>query len=412
MRAERPGGLAGEQGRSSLDPREVAMIESPPSQQREVRRGFEVKSVTRRELLRLTGAVGGGLALGGVAAACAPTAAPAAASPVGTPAAGGSAARPAPTRRPRETITIGTFGGPQEPAFREHVQKPLEQEQNAEVVVVLGNGGSRRPKVIAEKGKPSMDVIGQSLADVHEFVTNGIVMPSNPKIPHFDEVESWATERAYCFGAFGVGIRYNPTKVDKPTSYADVWNPKYKGHVAIPSLPRNATGPVMFYMISKMEGGDVRNTENAWKKFAELKPNVVLQYASVNDMDSLWKQQDIWIAIDVSFSAWQFQYQQKGECAFVAPKEGMALMGNCAAITVGTQHQALAELAVGYFLSEPFQKAYAESNYFIPTRKSIQLKPEIQSLLPKKSDLITIPTLDVALKIPEWSDRWNRTMVG
>lgn len=372
---------------------------------------MSVQTVSRRKLLKLTAYLGGGLAIGGIAAACVPQAQPPAPTAAATAAAGPSAT-PAPTIRPRETITIGIFGGPQEPAFRDHVQKPLEQEQNAEVVVSIGNAGSRRPKVLAEKGNPSMDLVGQSLADVHEFVIDGILMPTNPKVKNFADIEPWAVERGYTYGAFSVGLRYNHTKIDKPTSLEDLWNPKYKGHVAIPNLPRNAIGPVLMEMVARLGGKDYRDTESAWKRFAQLQPNLILQYASVNDLNSLWKQQDVWLAVDASFSAWQFQFGTKGESQFVVPKEGGALMGNTVAVTVGSKHVELAEIGVGYFLGEAFQKAIAESNYFIPTRKGVTLKPEVQGLLPSKQQLVTVPTLEIARKIAEWSDRWNREMRG
>lgn len=362
-----------------------------------------MRTMTKRQLIRMASALGGGLAIGGLAAC----------SPQGqAPSASASSVGAAATRRPREPLVIGIFGGTQEPMYRKYVAEPLDSEHNADVTLAIGTAGARRTKVLAEKGRPSMDVVGLSLADSHEFVANGTLMPSNPKVKHFDEVESWATERAYTYSAFAVGLRYNPKKIAKPTSFEDLWDPRYKGHVAIPNM-QVAIGPVFLTMISRMLGKDQNNTEDAWKKLKELKPNIILQYASDPDVNQLWIQQDIWLACSASFTSWQFQFNDKGEAAFVLPKEGGALMGNTVGITIGTKHQELAELAIGYFLSEPLQKALVETLYFLPTRKNMQgIKPEIQNLLPNPKDLLALPTLEIARKVPEWSDRWTREMIG
>lgn len=370
-----------------------------------------MRSLTRRELIRATGIAGGMAAISGLAAACAPSQAPQGSSSAASP----SAAAPlaAATKRPAEALVIGIFGGTQEPLYRKYVVDPLKADHNGEATLAIGTAGARRTKVLAEKGRPSMDLVGLSIADTHEFVVQSVLLPSNPKVAHFDEVEPWATERGYTYAAFSVGLRYNPKKIDAPTSYADLWNPRYKGHVAIPNLAKNAIGPVFLTMISRMLGKDHSNTEDAWKKLQELKPNVVLQYASDPEVNQLWTQQDIWLAVSASFTSWQFQLNDKGEALFVTPKEGGALMGNTVGIPAGTQHQELAELAAGYFLAEPLQRALVEELYFLPTRKSMTgLKPEIQKLLPSPKDLVSLPTLEIARRVPEWSDRWTREMVG
>src|SRR3546814_14162014 len=76
-------------------------------------------------------------------------------------------------------------------------------------------------------------------------------------------------------GFYALGLVYNTNEIKTaPTSWEDLWNPKYAGIVTIPS-PANAMGVPFLYAVNKMQGG----TSAAFKPgFDKLKSFNVFSY--------------------------------------------------------------------------------------------------------------------------------------
>ncbi|KPL55168.1 hypothetical protein ABB55_25475 [Prosthecomicrobium hirschii] len=82
-------------------------------------------------------------------------------------------------------------------------------------------------------------------------------------------------------GGFGVpasysliGIAYNEKLLKTaPKSWADLWNPEYRGKVAIPRASSNL-GLGVLAIAAKIYGGSEDNLEPGWAKLQELKPMV------------------------------------------------------------------------------------------------------------------------------------------
>ncbi|MPZ24935.1 MAG: extracellular solute-binding protein [Micromonosporaceae bacterium] len=344
----------------------------------------------RRELLRLMGLAGGGIAIGSVAAACG--------------SGGGSGGR---------DIVLGVYGGPQEPVYRTHVADRLEAEDDANVTLALGTGGERVSKVYAERNQPSLDVAMLAIWDAVKGVEDGVLEEPDPSVPNVDQIHDFAVNGGYVASAFNLGLRYNPAKIDRPTSFEDLWNPEYAGHVAVPDPGKNANGIAFIAMLAQMYANDdLDNVDPVWDRLTALRDGLVLQYSSENDTNSLWDAQDIWIAVSSSSFAWQFKFEGSADVDFVTPTEGGALMGNVACIPVGANNPELARKAVGYMLDEPFQKEFAETHYFVPSREGVTVDAETQELLPDPSELVVLDYSTLARVRPDWSDRWTREMAG
>ena len=75
-------------------------------------------------------------------------------------------------------------------------------------------------------------------------------------------------------------LAYNTQFVkEPPKSWADLWKPEYKGKVALPDI---GTSHGLFFVsiVSKMQSGDLYNTDAAFAKLQTLKPNVLTFWTS------------------------------------------------------------------------------------------------------------------------------------
>ena len=164
--------------------------------------------------------------------------------------------------------------------------------------------------------------------------------------PEFDPNQEYSV--VYTWGM--TGIVYNKKYIKTPpTSWNDLWDPKYKGRVILLNDSREVLG-----MGLKKNGYSYNSTdpEQVKKSFEDLKALApgVLAY----DTDSL-KQKFIaeegWIGTMWSGDAY-FSHLDNPNLGFVIPKEGTTVWADALAIPKGAKHKELAEKFIN-FLYDP-----------------------------------------------------------
>ncbi len=98
------------------------------------------------------------------------------------------------------------------------------------------------------------------------------------------------------FEISATAITYNPKVVTTPpTSWNDLFDPKYKGRIAIGDI--TGTSGVQFLMaVNKMRGGTLDNMEPGFAAMKELADNSVTLYTQADQLVSLFQRGDIVIA--------------------------------------------------------------------------------------------------------------------
>jgi spermidine/putrescine-binding protein len=108
-----------------------------------------------------------------------------------------------------------------------------------------------------------------------------------------------------------------------PTSWADLWNPEYKGHIALYDSGETA------HVITALALGiaDPWSTtpaqdEQIRQKLLELMPNVLTVWSSQTELEQMIASGDVWVAA----SAWNASYvnmiNQNVPVAYIDPSEG------------------------------------------------------------------------------------------
>ena len=236
--------------------------------------------------------------------------------------------------------------------------KEFEKEYNCKVNYdVFSNNEELLAKLQA--GGAQYDLIQPSDYMVSTMIKLGMLekldkaaMPNiqnlTPELQHpvFDPNQEYSV--VYTWGM--TGIVYNKKYIKTPpTSWNDLWDPKYKGRVILLNDSREVLG-----MGLKKNGYSYNSTdpEQVKKSFEDLKALApgVLAY----DTDSL-KQKFIaeegWIGTMWSGDAY-FSHLDNPNLGFVIPKEGTTVWADALAIPKGAKHKELAEKFIN-FLYDP-----------------------------------------------------------
>jgi putative spermidine/putrescine transport system substrate-binding protein len=174
-------------------------------------------------------------------------------------------------------------------------------------------------------------------------------------------------------GGFGVpasysliGIAYNEKLLKTaPKSWADLWNPEYRGKVAIPRASSNL-GLGVLVIAAKIFGGSEDNLDPGWTKLQELKP---LVGRSPTALIQMLEREEIAVAPiwnnDAAGAA------AKGlPIKFVQPDPGPVAIISFMSAIANTRHPELVNEWMNEILSPEYQQMAANAPYFFgPTIK-------------------------------------------
>lgn len=200
-------------------------------------------------------------------------------------------------------------------------------------------------------------------------------------------------------GGFGVpasysliGIAYNEKLVrTAPKSWTDLWNPEYRGKIAIPRASSNL-GLGVLVIAAKVFGGSEDNLEPGWSKLQELRPQVG---RSPTALIQMLEREEIAIAPiwnnDAAGAA------GKGlPIKFVQPDPGpVAIISFMSAIS-NTRHPELVNEWMNEILSAEYQQFAANAPYFFgPTVRGVTVPEAARAYTPSTpAEIAKLQTVD------------------
>lgn len=175
----------------------------------------------------------------------------------------------------------------------------------------------------------------------------------------------------YMYGLYG--LIYNKDKIDTPTSWGDLWNPDYKGHVVLMDATDEINDMLQQYMGNNINNPTVEQITEGGEKSQELMPNI-LMFTELPEGPL------------VSGEAW-IVYSYSGEAAvaskenpaidFVLPKEGGIIDMDHMVIPTTSQNKDAAEGFINYLLRPEVSKLLLEEfPYGNPNPKAVELLAE------------------------------------
>ena len=244
---------------------------------------------------------------------------------------GGMAAAGAATLLPRRSeaaggrVIVGTWGGDYQNLLQSNIAAPLLEPEQINVVYDTGNDSPRKTKLLAEKRLPrgSMDIVALSAAGMFEMHKADALLELDwSKIPNSKHiVPNLKTTYSVPHIFSSRVILYNPSKIPvAPTSYNDLWDPKYTGHVGVIDIQYQTT----LESAALINGGSLGNFEPGKAKLMELKKQGVTILPTNEAMAQALKTEEIWICI--MWKARGVMWQNAGVPVKIAyPNEGAVL---------------------------------------------------------------------------------------
>jgi len=315
------------------------------------------------------------------------------------------------------TLYVAVFGGSFEQLLKEQIVPSFEKMTGSKVILVPGDTTTTMARMQAQKGKQTLDVaflddgpMSQAAQlDYCETLSDAPVYKDLYDAAHFK------SNKAVTIGLDGTGIVYNERVFAAkgwapPTSWKDLQNPLYKGHVQFPSIT-NGYGIESLVMFARLNGGSEQNIEPG---FAAIKtsvaPNVLSFDPSPGKISELFQNDSLWIG------AWgagrtQSLRNQGVPVKFVAPKEGAIALGLSVCPVKHDTVNALAQKFVQYTLTPEVQALFADEEGVAPVNKHTELPPTVQAKVPDPATVAAMLSIDwdiVNAMRPTWIQQWNR----
>ena len=208
-----------------------------------------------------------------------------------------------------------------------------------------------------------------------------------------------------------LGIAYNPQVMKTaPTSWADAYDPKYKGRVILPSL-QNTEGLANLFMAAHLATGKPmaeaqKDIDAAFKKLITIKPNLLTAYTQMPQAYNLMEQGEGYM---ISSAISQVALERKAAGAPVdiaVPKEGIFAMPSGVALVKGAPQPELAAGYINEMIGPEVQAKLSAVTFSLPTNKDTPVPPGA----PTGVTMHGIDWKFVADNRADWVKRWDRDM--
>lgn len=261
-----------------------------------------------------------------------------------------------------KTVVLGSFGGSPEAGFEKCVLQPFTKATGITVKYDVGTNAELTASAIAQRGNPPFDVqVGATNAELLSE-KDGLLAPIDlSKITNLKNIpKQYATGDTYNvpFSTDISGIAYNTQEFKAhgwapPTSWNDLFDPKYKGHTALEEIS-NVFTPEFVYQLSALNGGSIDTWQQGEAKLATLAPNIVAMYAADSELDQGMESGGVWIAMRGGNRVLPL-IQSGLPLAFVQPKEGVGYILLGLQLMKGAKNVPAAYALMNYFDSTQAQ---------------------------------------------------------
>lgn len=351
--------------------------------------------IGRRKFLQLAGTAAGAFAASGFLAACGPGSG------------GGN----------KGTLNINSFGGSFQSAVEKTVVKPFESKYGATVNVTTALSSDALTQLKASnKGTPALDVAYMDLAPIYQAISSGLLQKfDRSKLPALSDMYSLAVDKNGYWIAELVamtGIAYNTDKIKTPpTSWQDLWNPEYSGHVAISDIS-GTCGYQFLVEAAKLNGGSETNIDPGFTALKKLKPHLASIYKTPDEAVQLLTSGEAWLG--VAYSDRTSAAKASGApIAFAQPKEGAIAVLSCMTIPAGTQRATLAHQLMNEQISTKVNQNFVTAVAEGPTNSKVKLSKSfldanyvpygVQTI----NSLINYDYSVIARQLSDWTTRFG-----
>lgn len=208
------------------------------------------------------------------------------------------------------------------------------------------------------------------------------------------------------------GIVYNKDMVDKPIdSWAELWDPKYKGKIIMYDLPRLSMSVALQKLGYSINTTDMKEINQATEELIKQKP---LVYAYLTD-----EARDVIIQGDAAMTVMYsgdalLMSKENPNLKYVIPKEGGNRQVDSLAIPKKAQNKKNAEIFINYFTDPKISAANAEwmEGFTSPVKGVREMLPDyIKNSNEAYPDEKTLPKIEMFKDLEDYMEVYNNAWV-
>jgi putative spermidine/putrescine transport system substrate-binding protein len=320
----------------------------------------------------------------------------------------------------QRTVTFAGFFGVFQDQYTKAVIDPFEKAHPDIKInyVPIKNSAEVLGKLRAAKSRPDLDVAIMDSSVAPTANQEGLFSQLDPaKVTNLADVVAAGRNGGWgpALTFDSLSILYNTKQVKTPpTSWNDLWDPAYKGKVAMPIA--DTRGVALIVALEKMTGANYQQTiDPAIGRLKRLAPSV-----------QTWNPQpDVYTAIasgaDVIGVGWNargqlFHQTSKGTLATVQAKEGNVLQINTINLVKNSPNADAAQQFINYAISAPAQQEFAKASYYAPTSTKAVLPASVLNLTAQskqqQASRIPIDWSWITPRYSAWVDRIKREVIS
>lgn len=317
----------------------------------------------------------------------------------------------------QKQVIASIFGGDYADLMREIVDERVMVPAGYEVLQDISTTEARQTKLRTEKMRrnSSFDVALLADLDMYPMSQIGVLETlDETNVPRLSKVipalrKSYSAPQLYSY----IAILYNPEKITTPpTSYADLWNPAYKGKVGVSDVLYTATSAAA----ALVGGGSMTDFTPGQAKLMELRNDQQVQILPTNEsIATAFNSEDIWITLN--YVARGYAWQKAGlNIASAVPVEGAIPIAFELAIPKNAPHKDAAFAYVNAALEPDSQIGFSEAIGYLPSVTDARLDPELEAKIGlSEADQAKLLPMDNGYLMENQSaifDFWNREFKG
>jgi putative spermidine/putrescine transport system substrate-binding protein len=214
------------------------------------------------------------------------------------------------------------------------------------------------------------------------------------------------------FGAYG--IAYNPDKLQPaPTSWNDLWSPKYKSHVTLRSFKPDSIE--LLVLMAKLNGGSERTIDPGFAKMAQLSQNVHSWFGTHPQALELYRSGEATVGMWTDArTAWA--KSEGANLKFAVPKEGAFPLVSVLTVVKGRPNTDAALKYVNFELGQQAQERMAQEMGYFPANSTVKLAPDVQqkmALNPKNIESVQMADWKyIVTVLDQWESRWEKEVLA
>ena len=315
--------------------------------------------------------------------------------------------------QPRELVIGGAAS--HKPWVETHVAPIFEKKYNAKLTFEGSRSLVNLEKMQKNKDRQYLSVVQMDDPVMILAVREGLLEPvTAAKCPNLAKLKPGTSHMDGMWVNYlqpWQGIAYNSNILkEPPASWADIFDPKFKSRIILPSLQNTEGLPNLFMMAHLQTGKPMaeayKDIDAAFVKLKALKPNLLTVYSQMPQAFSLMEQGEAHMIVG-ALSSFGMQRRLDGApVGMTAPKEGIFPVPSGIAVVKGGPASELAYAYVNELLGAEIQSKIAPATFALPTNVDVP----VPAGMPTNATIHPIDWAFVAENRNEWVKRWDREM--